>query len=42
MVTRRRIIDITERIAGGLPAALPAIRTAAGRAASRFRGLPSS
>ena len=36
MVTRRRIIDITERIAGGLPAALPAIRTAAGRAASRF------
>jgi hypothetical protein len=31
MIARRRIIDITEQIAGGLPAAFSAMRTAAGR-----------
>ena len=36
MIARRRIIDITEQIAGGLPAACSAMRTAAGRAADRF------
>src|ERR1700683_5185447 len=40
MIRRRRIIDITERIAGGLLAAFSAMRTAAGtaagKAASRF------
>jgi pimeloyl-ACP methyl ester carboxylesterase len=36
MIARRRIIDITERIAGGLPAAFSAMRTAAGEAARRF------
>jgi pimeloyl-ACP methyl ester carboxylesterase len=36
MTTRRPSIDITERIAGGLPTAFSAIRTAAGKAASRF------
>jgi pimeloyl-ACP methyl ester carboxylesterase len=36
MIARRRIIDITERIAGELPAASSAIRTAAGKAARRF------
>jgi pimeloyl-ACP methyl ester carboxylesterase len=36
MIKRRRIIDITERIAGGLPAAFSAMRTAGGKAASRF------
>jgi pimeloyl-ACP methyl ester carboxylesterase len=36
MIARRRITDITGRIAGGLPAAFSATRTTAGRAASRF------
>ena len=36
MTARRRITDITEQIAGGLPAAFSAMLTAAGRAASRF------
>ncbi len=36
MIARRRITDITEQIAGGLPAAFSAMRTAAGNAASRF------
>jgi pimeloyl-ACP methyl ester carboxylesterase len=36
MIARRRITNITERIAGGLPAAFSAMLTAAGRAASRF------
>jgi pimeloyl-ACP methyl ester carboxylesterase len=36
MIARRRITDITEQMAGGLPAAFSAMRTAAGRAASRF------
>jgi pimeloyl-ACP methyl ester carboxylesterase len=36
MVARRRITDITGRIAGGLPAAFSAMLTAAGRAAGRF------
>jgi pimeloyl-ACP methyl ester carboxylesterase len=36
MIARRRITGITEQIAGGLPAAFSAMRTAAGRAASRF------
>ena len=36
MIARRRIIDIAERIAGGLPAAFSATRRAAGKAASRF------
>jgi hypothetical protein len=36
MIARRRITDITEQIAGGLAAASSAMRTAAGRAASRF------
>src|ERR1700722_13988795 len=36
MIARRRITDITERPADGLPAAFSAMLTAAGRAASRF------
>src|ERR1700733_12289918 len=36
MIARRRIIDVTEQIAGGLAAALSAVRTGAGKAASRF------
>jgi len=36
MITRTRIIDITERIAGGLLAGFSATRTVAGKAASRF------
>jgi pimeloyl-ACP methyl ester carboxylesterase len=36
MMARRRIIDVTRQIAGGLAAALPAVRTGAGPAASRF------
>jgi pimeloyl-ACP methyl ester carboxylesterase len=36
MIARRRINDITEQVAGGLPAAFSAMRTAAGKAASRF------
>ena len=36
MIARRRITDITKQVAGGLPAAFSAMRTAAGRAASRF------
>src|ERR1700729_726148 len=35
MIARRRISDITEQVAGGLPAAFSAMRTA-GRAASGF------
>jgi pimeloyl-ACP methyl ester carboxylesterase len=37
MSARRRINDVTEQIARGLVAALPAARTGAGKAASRFR-----
>jgi pimeloyl-ACP methyl ester carboxylesterase len=36
MIARRRVTDITEQVAGGWPAAFSAMRTAAGRAASRF------
>src|SRR5580700_5405220 len=36
MIARRRIVDVTEQIAGGLAAALSAVRTGAGKAASRF------
>jgi pimeloyl-ACP methyl ester carboxylesterase len=36
MIARRRINDITEQIAGGLPAAFSAMGTGAGKAASRF------
>ena len=36
MMARRRIIDITQQTARGLPAALSAMRTAAGQAAGRF------
>src|ERR1700722_289271 len=36
MIARRRITDITERPADGLPAAFSAMLMAAGRAASRF------
>jgi pimeloyl-ACP methyl ester carboxylesterase len=36
MIARRRIIDIAGPAAGGLPAALSAMRTAAGQAACRF------
>jgi pimeloyl-ACP methyl ester carboxylesterase len=36
MIARRRITDITEQIAGGLPAASTAMLAAAGRAAGRF------
>src|SRR5580700_4310093 len=36
MIARRRIIDVTGQIAGGLAAALSAVRTGAGKAASRF------
>jgi pimeloyl-ACP methyl ester carboxylesterase len=36
MIARRRITDITGRIAGGLPAAFSAMLKAAGRAAGRF------
>jgi hypothetical protein len=36
MTARRRIVDITGQAAGGLPAALSAMRTAAGQAARRF------
>jgi pimeloyl-ACP methyl ester carboxylesterase len=36
MIARARIIDISEQIADGLPAAFSALRTGAGKAASRF------
>src|SRR3984885_9371984 len=36
MTARRRIFDVTRQIAGGLAAALPAVPTGAGPAASRF------
>jgi len=36
MIARRRIIDVTEQIAGRLAAALSAVLTGAGKAASRF------
>jgi len=36
MIARRRINDVTGQIAGGLAAALSAVRTGAGQAASRF------
>ena len=36
MIARRRITNVTEQMAGGLPAAFSAMRTAAGRAAGRF------
>jgi pimeloyl-ACP methyl ester carboxylesterase len=36
VIARRRINDVTEQIAGGLAAALSAVRTGAGKAASRF------
>jgi pimeloyl-ACP methyl ester carboxylesterase len=36
MITRRRVTDITGRVAGGLPAAFSAMRKAAGRVAGRF------
>src|ERR1700689_1045372 len=36
MIARRRINDVAEQIARGLAAALPAVRTGAGKAASRF------
>jgi pimeloyl-ACP methyl ester carboxylesterase len=36
MIARRRINDVTERIVRGLAAAWPAVRTGAGKAASRF------
>jgi pimeloyl-ACP methyl ester carboxylesterase len=36
MIARRRIADITEQVAGGLPTAFSGMLTAAGRAASRF------
>src|SRR5580700_8990333 len=37
MIARRPIIDVTEQIAGGLAAAWSAVRTGAGKAASRLR-----
>ena len=36
MIARRQIVDIARQAAGGLPAALCAMRTAAGQAACRF------
>src|SRR6204780_1812691 len=36
MIARRRINDVTEQIAGGLAAAVSAMRTGAGKAARRF------
>src|SRR5580698_8440740 len=36
MIARRRVTDITEQLSGGWPAAFSAMRTAAGRAATRF------
>jgi pimeloyl-ACP methyl ester carboxylesterase len=36
MIASRRIIDLTEQMAGGLPAAFSAVRTAAGKAVCRF------